>query len=229
MSFANHQSFLLYACLAGLLLTSAPLVLVSVWPFVRAAWDSLGSRSARVIFLIAAGGACLFGGAKHIVGTITYPRTDPEVWYLQDNGSAVSNAFLRINFNRNIIVPVTASFYIDGLALQYTNQADWATHAFNAYSNTFANASVPFDLPFADATNYNWIVYTDWTPPPVVHTNGVSFVGWQIGVGKLTNCLAMTRTGVYANGVKTAPNPSITNGPPLTLTITINQGEQEDE
>lgn len=218
----------MFVSLTGLVLTGAFLFILSIRPFVCESWERLGCRSAKALFIIAAVGACLFGGAKNI-GTITYPRTDPEVWYLQDNGSAVSNDFLRIGFIRNIIVPSTASFFIDGLELQYTNQSDWATHSFNAYSNTFDRMSVPFNLPFPSATNYNFIAYTDWTPPPVIHTNGVAFIVWQIGVGKTTNDLSITRTGVYTNGLKVAPNPAITNGPPNTLTVNINQGESEDE
>jgi len=219
----------MYVCLTGLTLTGMSLFALSAWPFVIEAWDRLGSRSAKVVFLLSSACFCMFAGAKHIVGKITYPRTDPEVLYLQDNGSSVSNDLLRIGFTRNIIVPAKASFFIDGLELKYTNQSDWSTHSFNAYSNTFDRMSVPFDMPFPAATNYNWIAYTDWTPTPVVHTNGVAFVVWKIGVGKLTNDIAMTRTGIYTNGVKVAPNPAITNGTPLTLTVTLTNGESEDE
>jgi len=204
---------LMSTSLAGVIVLGAASFALFAWPLLREAWERLGGWSEKTAVVLSCSLACLFGGSKS--GTISYPRTDPDVWYLQDNGSAVSNDFVRIGFTRNIIVPDTASFFIDGLELKYTNQSDWATHSFNAYSNTFDRMSVPFDLQFATATNFNWIAYTDWTPQPVVHTNGVAFVVWQIGVGKQTNDLAMTRTGVYSNGVKVAPNPAITNGPPV--------------
>ena len=174
-------------------------------------------------------GLVLYGGAKHVVGKITYPRTDPEVWYLLDNGSYVTNDAVHVAFSRNLIVPASASFYLYGLELSYTNQADWAEHSFCAYSNTFAQISQPFDLPHPAATNFNWIAFTDWTPPPVTHTNGVAYVAWQIGVDKSMNELVPYRTGVYTNGVRVAPSPAITNGPPVGFTLQLTPNTQDDE
>jgi len=212
------------SCAAVLSLAAAAL---AAWPLVMAAWDRMGAARVRAVFCAAVAGAALFVGAKHDVGTITYPRTDPETWYMMDRGSGVSNEFVRLNFTRNVIVPASASFFLDGLELRYTNQSDWATHSFTAYSNTFANATIPLDVPYSAATNFNWICYTDWTPSPVVHTNGVAYVVWN--VGRHTNELAVTRTGVYVDGTRLAPNPAITNGPPtelITTPLTTN-GENE--
>ena len=169
----------------------------------------------RLVFAIGVVLATLYGGSKGFYGRITYPRTDPEVWYLQDNGSYVTNAAVHLAFTRNLIVPASAMFYLYGLESSYTNESDWADFSFCAYSNSFENISVPFDVAWPAATNYNWIAFTDWTPSPTVHTNGVAFVAWQIGVGKPPNDIAMIRTGVYANALRIAPNPAITNGVPL--------------
>ena len=133
-----------------------------------------------------------------------------------DNGSTVSNDCVVLNFSRNIIVPATAWLYLYALDSVYTNDADWAEFSFCVYSNRFQNMVLPQAVPFPAATNFNFVAFTDWTPPPVTHTNGVAYVAWQIGVGKPTNDLAMVRTGVYIAGVRLAPNPAITNGPPLS-------------
>jgi len=213
------MKYVILICLAGIAVTLTPVVLWFIWPYIKRSWDAVGSRSAKAVVLLAMGLAALFGGTKG-TGTISYPRTDPDTWYLIDNGSFVTNSYVRINFQRNVLVPNTANFFVDGLDRQYENLSDWATHSFNAYSNTFDRMTLPFDIPYANASNYDWIAYTDWTPPPVIHTNGVAYVAWQIGVGKATNDLAMTRTGVYTNAVRVAPNPAITNGPTVILTTT---------
>jgi len=183
-------------------------------PAICKAWDR-GSRTARRAFLAFAAAAAMYAGAKH--GTIAYPRTDPETWYLRDSGSYVTNDHVHVQFTRNVIVPDSATFYLDGLDIQYTNQSDWAEHSFTAYSATFGEIQLPLNVPYANATNFNWIAYTDWVPPPVVHTNGIAYVAWQVGVGKTTNDLATTRTGIYVDGLRLAPNPAITNGPPVFL------------
>ena len=166
----------------------------------------------RIVFAIGVVLATLYGGSK---GIITYPRTDPEVWYLQDNGSYVTNDAVHVSFTRNLIVPATAMFYLYGLECSYTNQSDWADYSFCAYSNRFESMALPLDVPYQNATNFNWIGFTDWTPTPTVHTNGVAFVAWQIGADKPTNDVAMIRTGVYADALRLAPNPAITNGVPI--------------
>ena len=171
----------------------------------------------------------IYTGATKNEARINYPRTDPEVWYLMDNGSYVTNDAVHVAFTRNLIVPNTASFYIYGLELSYTNESDWAEHSFLAYEDTFGNMTVPFDMPFEAATNYNWMAFTDWTPPPVTHTNGVAYVAWQIGAGKSINDLVPYRTGIYTNSVRVAPSPAITNGVQQSAGNRGNMEATEDE
>ena len=165
----------------------------------------------RIVFCFFAALAVLWAGGK---AKVVFPRVDPEVWYLMDGGSAVSNDCVYVRFVRNPILPPTANIFMDGMDVAYTNDEDWATHSFPAYSNRIDQLSGNgFDFPFANATNYNWSVYTDWTPSPIIHTNGVAFVMWQ--QGNATNHIVTYRTGVYADARKLAPNPWITNSPPM--------------
>lgn len=173
-------------------------------------------------------GFAFYGITKHFRSTVNFPRTEADVWYLMDNGSYVTNDAVHIAYSRNLIVPVTANLFIEALELRYTNETDWAEHSLTIYSNTIARAGTVFDLPFAAATNYCYAVYTDWTPPPIVHTNGVAYVTWQNGAGKPAGDLAMTRTGVYRDAMRLAPSPAITNSPSLTLTINL-EGDNDDE
>ena len=174
----------------------------------------------KVVFLIGAVLATHFGGSKGFYGRVNYPRTDPEVWYVMDNGSYVTNDAVHVAIVRNLVVPSSANFFLYGLESAYTNDNAWAEHAFCAYSNTFDRMTVPFDFAFPAASNYNWIGFTDWVPPPVTHTNGVAYVGWQIGAGKAINELAPYKTGIYADGAKLAPSPAITNGPAISVRTT---------
>ena len=201
------------ACLAAIATaTGVILLVVYLTPILRwikaHKWDAL---------IVAPFVLCLiFSGSTKHIARITYPRIDPEVWYLRDYGSYVTNDTVHISFTRNIIIPATAWFYLYGLESTYTNESDWAEHSFCAYSNTFANISQPLDIQYANASNYNWMAFTDWTPPPVTHTNGVAYVVWQVGANKGINELVPYRTGVYTNGFRVAPGPAITNGPPFS-------------
>ena len=185
----------------------------------------------RTVFFLGVVLATLYGGSKGVVGTITYPRTDPETWYLMDNGSYVTNDAVHVAFSRNPILPNTASFYIEGLAVSYTNASDWAEHSFVAYSNTLGSVVSPFDMPYPTATNYNWIVYTDWTPPPTTHTNGVAYAAWQRSADGSTNRIATVKTGIYIALRRVSPDPAITNSPPsstrTSLLSTPQQGEPQ--
>lgn len=226
-AYTLYQRALCAICLAGFAFLALALAARAVGPLLAEAWDAIGRKRLRAIFLAGAAMACLYGGSKSFTGTVTFPRTDPETWYLMDNGSYVTNDIVKVVYARNPVVPSSAMIFVDGCDHSVTNADRWLTHAFQAYSNTIAQAGIEFTVPYPAATNFDWIAYTDWTPPPVVHTNGVAFVSWQIGVGKATNDLAMTRTGVYLLGERLAPNSAITNSP--AFPITINLGEQNDE
>lgn len=140
----------------------------------------------------------IYGSTKK--GTITYPVTEQGRAYLIDKGSYVTNDFVHIDFERRI-VPEDANVIIDRRQLDMTNDTDWVTHL----ESTFAAFAVPTNISFADATNWNWIVYTDWVPPPTVLTNGVLHVNW----GKSLNDVTFRRAGMAV-------------GVPLQSTVWVN-------
>ena len=146
-------------------------VLSAAWPVVRDEWRKGRDRVAKAVFLAAAFAGVLYGGAKR--ATVTYPRTDAAAAYLVDRGSYVTNDYVRIDFERRI-VPDDAALVIERRPVASTNDLEWAEYL----RTTFAAFSVPTNLPCANATNWNWIVFADWTPPPSVHTNGILEVKW---------------------------------------------------
>lgn len=176
----------------------------------------------KAVFCIFVVLATIYAGGK---AKVIFPRIDPEVWYFMDSGSVVSNNVVSVRFVRNPILPGSANIFMDGMEMCYTNADDWAEHSFPAYSNRLDQLITNgFDLPWPDATNYNWAVYTDWTPSPQVHTNGVAFVAWSIGPA--TNNIVTYRTGIYTNQTRLAPNPWITNAPSEEVSISANEEEE---
>ena len=129
---------------------------------------------------------------KHLV---SYPSTDPTTAYLTDAGSWVDSDtdIVHIDFRR-IIVPDSAMLYVDRLCLTEGDES-WE----NVFSATFGETPLPLEITFQNATNYRWIVYTDWTPGPAVQTNGVWHANW--GLDRRTRkFLIPLRTAVRIDG-----------------------------
>ena len=166
------DNLLLKIALGGLAVSGLLFAAAFAAPYAKSAWDR-ASKFARALFCGAAVGAVMFGGAKSKIGGITYPKTDNEIAYLTDAGSYVTNDAVHVAFTRLPMVPSSATFYLDYCALDGTNEQGVATNWVNAKTATFGELEVPFDFAFANATNFNWVAYTDWTPGPAVQTNGV--------------------------------------------------------
>lgn len=186
----------------------------------------------RLVFLFFAVVATWYAGAKHKIGNISFPWTTVATRYLVDNGSYVTNDFVHVSFSRNPIVPTSAWFFLDACPLSVSNLTEVSSNSFTVYSNRFSAISVPFDVPYTAATNYNWFAYTDWSPSPTVHTNGVAFVLWRFKSTNNIEAVVMPyRTGIYTIG-RVAPTPAITNGPPISrgslLSSPIPEPDTED-
>lgn len=162
------QSAILWACVAVLSVLAAICsynASARLWAVLRGRLRGWGITAFAAIACV-----CTIYARK---GSVYYPRTDPTVSYLIDRGSYVTNDLVHIDFLR-VIVPDTATLYIDRRQVDSADDEDWVTHE----TMTFAECSPPLDIPYADATNYDWAVYTDWTPGPSVVTNGVWHAFW---------------------------------------------------
>ena len=129
---------------------------------------------------------------KHLV---SYPSTDPTTAYLTDAGSWVDSDtdIVHIDFRR-IIVPDSAMLYVDRLFLTEGNES-WE----NVFAATFGETPLPLEITCQNATNYRWIVYTDWTPGPAVQTNGVWHANWGLD-RRSRRYLIPLRTAVRIDG-----------------------------
>lgn len=165
---ALYQSGVMYACFAVLAVIAA---VAMWWIVVRALRVSVAAlRPAEVAVFAVLAGVCCWAAQKRLV---SFPRTDPEQAYLVDRGSYVDDetSTVHIDFER-IIAPDAAVLYVD--RRQRREGAEWD----NYLTTTLGEFRPPVDIEVPNATNYNWIVYTDWTPGPSVVTNGVWHAMW---------------------------------------------------
>jgi len=176
------------------------LVLAAFYPYIASLIRKLRSfsRLSTAVFLFSCIVATLYGGSKR--GTISYPRTDADIAYLIDNGSYVSNDAVRVSFIR-AVAPLSAPILIDYRPIQSTNELDWV----NFTNTTFSAFNQPQTIDFESATNFNWVVYTTWTPGPSVITNGLFHAYWGLDSKKKTYVIPV-RTSVIENSAVIAPN-----------------------
>ena len=142
-------------------------------------------------------------------GTIFFPRTESDLIYIYNTGSYVTNDFIHVELVRHLAVPASAPLYIDYCEVADTNMTNVAT----LVATTFAQFSSPTNIPFANATNFNFFCYTPWTPGPTVHTNGVLHANWGTASGSMANEAAArglfwaipVQTEIIENGKTTFP------------------------
>lgn len=201
-----------YALLAVAVVLSAVCLIMAIWPHLISAWEKLGCTRARVLFLLAVTGAVQYGGSKHIIGRVEFPFTDVEQRYVHDMGSYVTNDLVHIEYTR-VVAPATAPLFVDFREISSTNDADWV----NLITTTFADFPSPQDLEIPNATNYNFVVYTTWTPGAAVLTNGVWHAYW--GLDRKSGLhLIPVRTCVREDGeVLATPKSRWDNGWPITI------------
>ena len=179
-----YQHALVYGCVFALAVLAAVVLLHVCGRALRTARRSL--RPAEVaVFALLAGFFCL-AAQKRLV---SYPRTDPTQAYLVDRGSYVDSetGVVHIDFDR-IIVPDTALMFIDRRRRE--EGAEWE----NMVAEQFRDVPLPYETSFEDASDWEYIVYTDWTPGPAVQTNGVWHANWARD----------RRTGAYIIPLRTA-------------------------
>lgn len=190
-----YQRVLVIGCGLSLVALSVVVLLHLCGSSMRAVIRALTGRELMVFAVLAS--ICTWAAQKRLV---TFPRTDPTQSYLMDRGSYVDDetSTVHIDFTR-IIAPDSAVLYVD--RMQRTEGAEWE----NYLTTTLGEIRPPIDLEVPNATNYQWAVYTDWTPGPTVQTNGVWHAMW--GKDRKTGRHAIpVRTAVRVDG-KTIATP----------------------
>lgn len=162
-----YQHAIVCGCVFALAVIAAVVLLHVCGRALRTARRSLRPAEVAVFALLA--GFCCWAAQKRLV---SYPRTDPTQTYLSDLGSWVDGDLVHIDFRR-IIVPDSATMFIDRQEIG-AEDARWIPHMIAP----FRDIRLPLEFTYPDATNFNWVVYTDWTPGPSVLTNGVWHAMW---------------------------------------------------
>jgi len=165
------------------------------------------------------------GATKETRGRVEYPYTDIDTRYLIDAGSFVTNGYAHISFTLSPIVPTSAPLMIAVRPVGSTNDLDWAV----IVNTTFASFNQPQDIVYSGAETKVFQVFTTWTPGPAVHTNGVAVVEWQRPMRPSIHEVVPRRTGIYENGIRVAPNPGLTNGPPISMSVMLTPNNTEGE
>lgn len=216
-----------YCAALALCLVLASLLVRCLWTRI-CAWTSWCKRHGLKACIVAlfACGVAWHGMTKQTTGRVSFPYTDVETRYIFDAGSYVSNDCVHVAFTRSVVVPDSADFLGYVRPCGSTNDSDWVQFL----DTTFAAFHSPSNVPYAGAQTNDFQFFTTYTPGPVVHTNGVAVVNWQRPFDGSTNRFATIRTGIYVNDRRLAPNPAITNGPPVVIYGNLNpNGDKDNE
>ena len=151
------QAVALAACLATLAAIALGYLLYAMGDCVARLRKLFGMSKVRgVLASVAIAGAVMYGGSKGVS-----IRWDDG---LRDNGSLVTNDTVTVAWTYQGI-PSASSVFIDYRESGSTNE--WENLA-----ETVASA-MSWTGTLADATNYEYWVYSTYIPPTPVHTNGV--------------------------------------------------------
>lgn len=155
---STFQHGLMLVCFAMLAVCLFALAVASAMPQLTDAirrylgMDNFG----KIVCGVCIVGMVLYGGSKGV-----HVRWDDG---LRDNGSLITNDTVQVRWTYSGI-PGASSVFIDYRLAGSTNE--WANLA-----ETLAS-SLGWTGTLADATNYEYWVYSTYVPPVPVHTNGV--------------------------------------------------------
>ena len=160
---------ILYAALAGLgmlALIGFAVLFCDTWEIVR---ERIGkSKVTKALAAAAAVGAIMYGGSKSTVQV-----NDP---YIRDSGSYTTNDFVHVAIVKRFdFIPDDMEIWIYSREVSQLDAADWVKLV-RVEEGEFLLREFPIDIPFPNATNFNFLVAANYVPAPTVHTNGV----WSI-------------------------------------------------
>lgn len=167
------QELLSSACLCMLLAIAA----FGVFAVLARAGKRFSLREKLIVlpFLVL---AWYVGATKGPTGRV---RVDDP--YIEDGGSYLTNDVCHVAIKKKVLIlPDATEILVYARELSSTNSADWFR-----LEPHLTLADHPHDYSLQNATNYNVMVAASYTPPPVVHTNGVWVIkGFVIpGDGKI--------------------------------------------
>lgn len=131
---------------------------------------------------------------------IAFLHTDPEIKYLVDNGSWVSNNVVHLEFSTRLL-PSSAPLFLDYIPktepIGSNNYTTYLAGIVESVSNIV-------EFTFEGAISYRWVFYTTYTPGPNVHTNGVAVAEFMKAT-KYDNVAVPKRSTIWEGGEKVYP------------------------
>ena len=199
MSFDDILLYSLFAIL-GILITGVATV------FVLTHLSKKMGKAGTFIFLLVSG-FMVFGTfppekEKNKNEKVQFWSASTDTVYLIDCGSYVSNNLVHIEFETRLL-PDSAMIFLDYIPKDAEpNASNYST--FKAMTSAEWPRKVDFD--FECATSNKWVMYTTYTPGPVVHTNGVA-VAEFIKAQKYDNVAVPKRSTIWEDGKMLWPLP----------------------
>ena len=198
----SFDDILLYSLLAllGILITGAATAFVLTHLFKK-----MGKAGTFIFLLVSC--SMVFGTfpsykEKNKNEKVQFWSASTDTVYLIDNGSYVSNNTVHVDFVTRLL-PDSAFIYLDYVPKGSENNP-------NAYTTYLARHSSQFprimDIEFENAISNRWVIYTTYTPGPVVHTNGVA-VAEFLKAQKYDNVAVPKRSTIWQDGKMLWPLP----------------------
>lgn len=199
MSFDN---IVFYLCIALLILMPAACAAMFVWKELVQKMGRYGS----LIFLCV---SCLMIFATHSSSKeknkeerVQFYHASTDTVYLINNGSIVTSNKVHIAFETRLL-PGSAMIFLDYIPKGVEQTAEnYST--FKAMTADEWPREIDFD--FENALDYKWVMYTTYTPGPVVHTNGVA-VAEFFRSQKYNNVAVPKRSTIWEDGKMLWPMP----------------------
>lgn len=132
---------------------------------------------------------------------IKFLQTDPEIKYLIDTGSYVSNNIVHLEFTTRLLPP-SAPLFLDYIPkTEPIDSINYTTYL----TGTVESVPQIVDFTFENAISNRWVFYTTHTPGPNVHTNDVA-VAEFLKSTKYDNVAVPKRSTIWENGVRIWPS-----------------------
>lgn len=131
---------------------------------------------------------------------ITFLQIDPEIVYLVDLGSYVSNNVVHLEYSPRLLPP-SAPLFLDYIPkTEPPESQNYTTYL----AGTVESVPQIIDFTFEGAISNRWVFYTTYTPGPNVHTNGVA-VAEFLKATKYDNVAVPKRSTIWENGKRIWP------------------------
>lgn len=212
-------SFMQYPVICSIMLMIGLIIFYGIFRATRKRFGTFGACIATGISLVFAQEAYPTAEEKQAVDNITFLRTDPEIEFLIDTGSYVSNNIVHLSFTTRFL-PSSAMLYLDYIpkteSADSTNYSTFMAGELSSIPNTCV-------FEFENAISNRWVFYTTYTQGANVHTNGVA-VAEFMRARNYDNVAVPKRASIWEDGERVYPKNDIMSA---TADL-LNQLDQEE-